>query len=271
MNITPEPINLKPQPIIPAEKILFDSILEYLHHFWQYFIVSIIVSIPIGVLNIMSKPEINQWFLMILNLILVTLFGYYAKIALLSISGELLSNCPVTIGNIFLASFKLYLPFAWTMVMISAIWMFSACFCFIPAIIASVFFCVADGIVIWEGIYGIPALKRSVELAKPYFWRILWILVLFFLVFIMVFILFTEIPSLFLPTIPGFYKQLFNSQYRGMTTPWWYSLYRQLIMAGITPVSAIMTYILYRNLIEVNQLKEELPPELITPDNQIMQ
>ncbi|MFB3897150.1 MAG: hypothetical protein ACE14V_12690 [bacterium] len=270
MNTTPESITPLPSPILPAEKILFDIILEYIQHFWLYFIVAAIILTPTIILDIWLNPLINQWYIIIINFILMMLFSYYLMLVLLLITQALQSNQPMDINSIFLISLKKYLPYAWTMIILEILGMIGALFCCIPLLIVEVLFCVANGIVVWEGINGIPALKRSFELTKPYFWRVLWILLIFYLTYYILFMVFTEIPSLFIPSIPGMFKGIFNHQYKGIIQPWWYTIYQHLIGALLHPTLAIMTYILYRNLNEVHKSVIAPSPEMITPENQSM-
>jgi hypothetical protein len=271
MDTTPESITPQLQSIIPAEKILFDSVQEYIRHFWKYLAVPAIVTIPLGMFSMWFNPFNRPWYLLITYSVIQALVLFYPKIVLLFITRKLQSNNPEKIGKACLASTSIYLPFAWTMIMVDVIYMFGAFLCCIPGVIVGVFFCVSDGIVVWEGKNGIPALKRSFELTKTHFWRVLWILGLYLLAFIILYLLLTEIPGLFIPNVPSMFKKMFKVQSWGMLAPWWFHLYRQLIVTVISPVNEIMTYILYRNLKEATEQNIEPPLNLTTPDNQLMQ
>lgn len=268
MDTTPESIPPPPLPILPAEKILFDSFQEYFLHFWQYLSIAIIVSIPLGAINIGFDPRTGLWYMILINFIGIAIFGDYATLNLLSVTEDLQSNKPVNIGYLLLSSLKIYFPFFLTMLMVMVIFMFGLSLCCIPGIIIGTFFCLADGIVVWEGIYGIPALKRSFALVKPYFWRVLWVLVLFYVLFLILNSILREIPTIFIPELPSFYKQLFHVQANNIPTPWWFQLYRQLISAVMAPIPAILTYILYRKLKETQESKLESLSDVALPVDQ---
>jgi hypothetical protein len=268
MNTVKESIPSKAQPIIPAERILYDTIQEYLRHFWLYFIIAVIVSIPMNVLKIWSDPKTNPWSIAIISFILMMLFSDYSMLVMFLITQELQSKRTIDFRNTFLISIKKYFPLVWTMIMVMIAFMAGAIFCCIPGLIAGVFLCMAGGVVVWEHKNGFPALKRSFELTKPYFWRVLWTLILFYLVFFMLLTLLCGFPGLFIPSAPNVFKHIFNFQYKEITPPWWYTIYQDVIGMLLHPTSAIMTYILYRNLITANDLVIEPSPNSPTPENQ---
>jgi hypothetical protein len=258
----PQPNPIQPKQLITAERVLFDTLREYLLHFWKYFIVSAIVLLPLAGFTAWFNPESRAWYLFFPFNFIATLISYYPHIALLFITREFKSNNSVKIGTAYLTSVSIYLQFAWTMIMVLFLSLFGIILCIIPGIIAYVVFCIADGIAVWEGNYGIPAMQRSLALTRKHFWHVLWILIVFDLVLSIGYILISQIPIIFHPEIPNIFSQMFSIETAQTPFPWWYVLYQELIAMIIFPTGAIMTYILYRNLKEVSEQKIELPLNL---------
>lgn len=248
--------------LITVERLLFETIREYFTHFGKYFGITAIVMLPLAGFTAWFNPSSRSWYLSYPFSFIATLISYYPHIALLYITREIQANNPTKISSAYLTSVSMYLAFAFTMVMVLFASLVGTLLCIIPGIIAYVVFCIADGIVVWEGIFGFPAMQRSFELIKKQFWQVLVILIVFDLVFGIIAILVTEIPAFFLPEIPSMFKQLFNKETAQLMYPWWYVLYQELINMIIFPTGAIMTYILYRNLKEVKEQKLELPLNL---------
>ncbi|MFB3897149.1 MAG: hypothetical protein ACE14V_12685 [bacterium] len=256
------PESKKTIPVIKARQLLFETIREYRNHFGKYFAISAIVLLPLAGFTAWFNPESRVWYLSIPFSVIATLISYYSHIALLYITREYSANNPTKISTAYLTSVTMYLAFVYTMILVFLATLVGTAFCVIPGIMAYVVFCIADGIVVWEGTYSIPAMQRSLALIRNYFWQVLWILVVFDLSIGLVTLVLTEIPTFFLPEIPNLYKQLFNKDAVQFIYPWWYVLYQELINMIIFPTGAIMTYILYRNLKEVNEQKIELPLNL---------
>ena len=157
----PQPEPIQPKPFITAEKVLFDTVLEYLLYFWKYFAVAAIVFLPYACFTAWFESANRPWYLMVIYGFIGTLISYYPQIALLYMTRELQSNNPAKIRHAYLTSVGIYLPFVWTMIMIMVLFYCGILLCVIPGILVLVIFGIADGIVVWEGINGIPALKRS--------------------------------------------------------------------------------------------------------------
>lgn len=258
----PQPEPIKPILLITAEKLLFDTIREYFRHFWKYFVVSAIVLLPLAGFTAWFNPESQPWYLSFPFTFIIILISYYPHIALLYITREYRMNNPTKISTAYLTSVTMYLAFTFTMIMVLFTIFFGAIFCFIPGIIAYVVFGIADGIVVWEGSFGIPAMQRSFALIRKQFWHVLWILIFFNLVFGILYILISQIPILFQPEIPNFFSRIFSAEAATIHLPWWYVFYEEILNAIIFPTNAIMTYILYRNLKEVSEQRIELPLNL---------
>jgi hypothetical protein len=256
----PQPI--KPIPIITAEKLLFDTIREYLLHFRKYFIVTAIVILPLAGFTAWFNPDSRPWYLMGAYIFIATLISFYPHIALLFMTRELQTDNPAKISNAYLTSVSLYLPFAWTMIMVMFMTYFGFLLCIIPGLIAFTVFCVADGVVVWEGRYGIPAIQRSLELTKKHFWQILWIMVFVNLTIMVLTYLIAHSPDLFNLNPQHLFKSIIELEQSNLSSPWWYIFYQEFISAIFFPTNAIMTYILYRNLKEVGAQKIELPLNL---------
>ncbi|MDI6783964.1 MAG: hypothetical protein QME64_07715 [bacterium] len=253
----PEPT--KPKKLITAERALFDTIREYLGHFWQYLLVAVIVLVPVSGFTAWFNPEIRDWYLSIPFAIITTLITFYPHIALLYLAKDNITNNPTKISDAYLTSATIFLPFAWTMIIVSLATLLGFIFCIIPGIIAMVLFCVSDGVVVWERQQGLPAIQRSVKLIKIHFWKVFWILLFYELVLGGVSIILELIPTFFNPALPHWIKNIlnFNISATPVYQPWGYIFYKQLIWVFFYPTNAIMTFILYRSLKEVSEQKAE--------------
>ena len=264
LNLQQTPLPVNPKQQLSAERILFDTLREYGHHFWQYLAVAAVVLVPMSGFTAWFNPETRPWYLFLPFAVIAKLITCYPQIAMLYLARENIAHDPSKIKDAYLTSATLFIPFAWTIILITAATFGGLICCIIPGIIAFFIFGIADGIVVWEGRNGIPALKRSVELIKPHFFKVVWVLIFYELVIGGISVLLELIPTFFNPALSHWLKDLLKFELETNPTPqpWWYILYSQLIRVVFFPTNAIMTFFLYRRLKEISEQRLELPLNL---------
>ena len=93
----------------------------------------------------------------------------------LSLFYSLKENLPLTMENVkglFLRAWNVAGSYAWVAFLAGIIAVLGFILLIIPGIIFSVWFCFSSFVLIFEGVRGLKALKKSKELAKGYWWPI---------------------------------------------------------------------------------------------------